>query len=236
MALIAIGGDSGRGKSTSMRNLDPATTYLIQTIPKPLPFPKWKTKYPLMDKKTWKGNRYVVFSSEFDEKKTNKEEFHNASNRVTNLLRLIPEKKPEIKTIIIDDSQYIMSFEYMARGKEVGFNKFSELAQNFFSIIRQASAISENINIVFLHHTEIANDIEKLKTSGKMIDNHITLEGLFTIVLLAKIVKENGKAKYKFITHSDGTNTVKTPMGMFGEDEIDNDLVKVFNTITKYEE
>lgn len=232
--LIAIGGNSGMGKSTSARTLDPQETFYIQCIPKPLPFKGWKTMYPLMDKETLKGNRYVLFSSEFREK-TDKEEYATASTRLVNLLEIISLKKPEIKNIVLDDTQYIMAYEYMARSKESGYNKFSDMAYNFFNVIKKASSISEKLNIFFLHHTEVDNGIIKLKTSGKMIDNSITMEGLFTMVLMADITKEGGKPKYIFKTQSDGTSTCKSPMGMFETLEIDNNLEYIIDAIADYE-
>lgn len=232
--LIAIGGNSGSGKSTSARMLDPKNTFYVQTIPKPLPFPGWKSMYPLIDNKTLIGNRYVLFSSEFHER-TDKEEYANASSRLINLLEIIRKHKPEIKNIILDDTQYIMAYEYMARSKEKGYDKFSDMAYNFFNVIKKASSMSEDYNIIFLHHTEVDNGIIKLKTSGKMLDSAITMEGLFTMVLMTGVIKENGKLRYVFTTQNDGTTTAKSPMGMFETKEIDNDLLYVVDTIHDFE-
>ena len=236
MALIAIGGNSGSGKSTAIRNLDPKETFIIQTIPKPLPFKGWKTNYPILDKKTFEGNRYVVFENQWNDKDHNiKKQYMNAATRIYNVLKKIHTDRKEIKQIIIDDSQYQMAFEIMARGNEVGYDKYSSIAFNFFNIMSQATLISEELNIVFLHHTEVSDGITKLKTSGKMFDNSVTLEGLFTIVLMTKMEAKDGKVEYKFMTHSDGLNTVKSPIGMFEEDLIPNDLTIVFNKIKEYE-
>jgi len=104
MALIAIGGNSGSGKTTSIRNLDPKETFIIQTIPKPLPFKGWKTNYPLIDKKTFKGNRYVVFQNQWTENDQNtKKQYLNAATRLVNVLKKISNDRKEIKNIIIDD-------------------------------------------------------------------------------------------------------------------------------------
>lgn len=236
MALIAVGGNSGSGKTTSIRNLNPAETFLIQTIPKPIPIPQWKTKYPLFDKTTFKGNRYVVFKEMGGDLNENmKKQYMNASTRVVNVLKKVYEERDDIKHIIYDDSQYMMAFEIMARGNEMGYDKYSSIAYNFFNVMKQATLISEKLNVVFLHHTENAEGLTKLKTSGKMFDNVVTLEGLFTIVLMTRVVAKDGKAEYQFVTHTDGTNTVKSPMGMFKDDYIPNDLAIVFDTIKKYE-
>lgn len=236
MALIAIGGNSGSGKSTSIMNLDPKETFIIQIIPKPLPFKNWKINYPVLNKKTFEGNRYIVFENQWNVDNQNiKKQYMNAAIRIVNVLKKINNTRKEIKNIIIDDSQYQMGFEIMARGNEAGYDKFSSIAFNFFNIMEQATLMSEDFNIVFLHHTELFDGITQLKTSGKMFNNIITLEGLFTVVLMTKLEINNGKTEYKFLTHSDGYNTVKSPVGMFDEDLIPNDLLIVFKKIKEYE-
>jgi len=235
MALIMIGGDSGHGKSTSMRNLDPKETFIIQVIPKPLPFPKWKTNYPLMDKTTFKGNRYVLFEKEHAEGENPSKDYMTASKKLRNMLTLITTKKPEINNIILDDTQYIMSYEYMARAREKGFDRFSAIAQNFFDVIKKSASLGEDHHVVFLHHTETVDQIRKVKTIGKLLDNMITIEGMFSIVLMTDVERVDGMNIYKFITHSNGTNTVKSPMGMFDTDDMGNDLVEVFKAVDDYE-
>lgn len=226
--IILIQGKSGSGKSTSLRNLDPKTTLLYQVIYKPLPFPGWNRVY------TEGQNRKVIFKKDFLSASSHKEGYANASKELCESLKKIPTLKPEITTVIIDDAQYLMSYEYMARAKEKGYDKFTEIQMNFFNVIQTAQLLPDNITVVFLHHTDESdpNNI-KAKTVGKMIDNSITLEGVFTIVLMSIARRENGKINYYFITHSDGTNTAKSPMGMF-EDEIPNDLNKVLERIRDY--
>lgn len=240
MALIAIAGDSGMGKTTSIRNLDPSTTFIIQTIPKPLPFKGWRKKYPLLDVKEKTGNRYLIFEvdpEEAEEKPA--KEFMKAAKRARTILRYIKKNLPHIKTIIFDDSQYIMSYEYMARAREGGFDRFSSIAQNFHSVISVASGLSEELDIIFLHHTEKVVTEEgvfnKLKTVGKLVDNVVTFEGMFTLVLLAKIVNNKEGREYVFQTNSDGSSTAKSPMGMFEKAEVPNDLKEVLEVIRSYE-
>jgi len=234
--LLAIGGQSGSGKSTSIRNLDPKETFIIQTIPKPLPFPKWKTNYPLLDKKTFTGNRYVVFDRGFDDNgDSNKKQYVNSATRIVNILKRVANERKEIKQIIIDDLQYVMAYEIMARGNEIGYDKYSSVANNFFNIMKQASAISDDLDVVVLQHVEVSDGITKLKTVGKMFDNQITEEGLFTVVLMTVLTKKDGKVDYQFATHTDGSSTAKSPMGLFSADFIPNDLVEVFKAIKAYE-
>ena len=138
---------------------------------------------------------------------------------------------PTLKAYVIDDSQYLLVNEMFDRAKEVGYNKFTDVALNFRNlvdfVIKKTSA---DTIVYFLHHTETTDTGKiKAKTSGKMLDNQLTLEGLFSIVLLCKT---DGQEHY-FETQSDGYTTCKSPMGMF-DLKIDNDLKMVDTTIRKY--
>ena len=132
---------------------------------------------------------------------------------------------------VIDDSQYLMAFDAFGRAKETGYQKYSDMAVNFYNLIRYAiEKIPDDVNVYFLHHTEMTDDGHiKAKTLGKMIDNQLTLEGLFSIVLLAQT---DGK-RHWFTTQSDGYTTAKSPMGMFPL-EIENDLAAVDTAIRDY--
>ena len=142
-------------------------------------------------------------------------------------------QKGNFKTYVIDDSQYLMAFEMFDRAKELGYNKFTDVALNFRGlvdfVIRNTPA---DVIVYFLHHTETTDTGKiKAKTSGKMLDNQLTLEGLFSIVLLCKT---DGQEHY-FETQSDGYSTCKSPMGMF-DLKIDNDLKMVDDKIREYYE
>ena len=142
-------------------------------------------------------------------------------------------QKGTFKTYVIDDSQYLMAFEMFDRAKEVGYNKFTDVALNFRSLVDYVIKNTPADTIVyFLHHTETTDTGKiKAKTSGKMLDNQLTLVGLFSIVLLCKT---DGQEHY-FETQSDGYTTCKSPMDMF-ESKIDNDLKLVDTTIREYYE
>lgn len=139
--------------------------------------------------------------------------------------------KPKLKAYAIDDSQYLMSFGMFERAKETGYGKFTDCALNFYNLIQFViKNTPSDVLVYFLHHTEITEAGKtKAKTSGKMIDNQLTLEGLFSIVLLC----ETDGTTHKFITQSDGTTTAKSPEEMF-ELEIDNDLKFVDTQIREY--
>ena len=138
---------------------------------------------------------------------------------------------PKLRTYIIDDSQYLMAFEELDRAKETGYTKFTEMALNFSGLVRYIiNSTPPDLIVYFLHHME-TTDAGKLKakTSGKMIDSKLTLEGLFSIVLFCEVNSEG----HFFITQSDGYTTAKSPMDMF-ERQIDNDLAMVDVAIREY--
>lgn len=139
----------------------------------------------------------------------------------------------KLKAYVIDDSQYLMVFESFDHAKEKGYDKFTNIALNFRNLIDFIiKKLPDDVIVYLLHHTELADDGKiKAKTLGKMLDNQLTLEGLFSIVLLCQV---EGLEHY-FITNSDGTNSAKSPMDMF-ETKIDNDLKMVDTTIREYYE
>lgn len=140
-------------------------------------------------------------------------------------------KKNEFKTYVVDDSQYLLAFEMFDRAKETGYNKFTDIALRFRNMLSfVARSTPDDCIVYFLHHTEETDTGKiKAKTVGKMLDNQLTVEGLFSIVLLASTDGTN----YKFTTQSDGVTTAKSPMDMFDK-EIDNDLKFVDDTIRDY--
>jgi hypothetical protein len=139
--------------------------------------------------------------------------------------------KPKLKRYVIDDSQYLMAFAMFDRAKEIGYNKFTDIALDFRNLIDFViNKTPADVIVYFLHHTEVTEDGRtKAKTSGKMLDSQLVLEGLFSIVLLATTDGIN----YKFITQSDGYTTAKSPIEMF-EREINNDLKFVDTRIREY--
>lgn len=224
--LGAIVGETGSGKSTSLRNLNPAHTFIINVTGKPLPIRGWKKRYKPLSQgadKKFEGNLYNTSSVE----------------KIAQVLKLISAGMPHIKQVIIDDSQYLMAFEAMDRATEKGYEKFTQMAQHFYSVLKEAMAMRDDLKVFILAHSENLGDAlnpsYKIKTLGKMIDNMITVEGLFTYVLFTtKRTNDEGIIEYKFITNSDGTNTAKTPMGCFKDILIDNDLQYVIDQIDEY--
>lgn len=210
-------GESGSGKSTSIRTLNPKETFVINVLDKPLPFKGYKKNYHSITKENLDGN--YIASDDY--------------NKIIRTIRYISDEMPNIKNVIIDDFQYVMAAEFMRRAREKGYEKFTELAQHIWEIIKEAEHSREDLYFFFLSHNEL-NDAGKykFKTIGKMLDEKITVEGMFTVVLHA-IIEEN---RYKFLTQNNSTYIAKSPMGMFLESAIDNDLNMVKENMIKYYE
>jgi len=199
-------GQSGTGKSTSMRNLNPADVLLIQAIKKPLPFRSagWQ---PLTKEG---GNVYVCDKAE-------------------NICKIIEKTQKSI--IVIDDFQYIMANEFMRRTAEKGYDKFTDIGRAAWDIFNAATGAADHKRVYILSHTEQnESGTTKIKTIGKMLDEKITLEGMVTICL--KTVVTNGV--YEFSTQNSGSDTVKSPLGLFESERIDNDLAAVDAAIVEY--
>jgi len=205
---IMILGESGTGKSTSLRNLDPKQTMLIQVVRKPLPFRAKEWGY-------WNGE-------------TNKTGNVFVTDHCETIIRYM--RKTSKKVIIIDDFQYMLANEYMRRTAERGYEKFTDIGKNAWEVITAASDLAPDVRVYILAHTETNDGKTKMKTIGKMLDEKITPEGLFTIVLKTAVMDGN----YKFITRNSGSDTVKSPMGLFDEEKIDNDLAVIDAAICEY--
>lgn len=204
---VLVLGESGAGKSTSMRNLDPANTLLIQVIRKPLPFKR--EGWQVFDPATSKGN---IFQTD----------------HVADIITLMQKTKRKI--IVIDDYHYILSNELMRRFRETGYGKFSEIGYNGWNLINVASALPGDVRVYFMAHTMTGDDgITKIKTPGKLLETY-TVEGLFSIVLRS-VVRDG---EFYFATRNSGSDTVKTPMDMFKEELIPNDLAVVDQAIKDY--
>lgn len=136
-------------------------------------------------------------------------------------------------SFVIDDSQYLMSHEFMYRANEKGYDKYSHIGTNFFQLLETIRKLPDNKIVYLMHHIELDDSgREKAKTVGKMVDNYIVVEGCFSIVL--KAVADN--KGYYFTTRTNGNDCVKTPIGLFSEDVIDNDLVLVDDVIRSFYE
>lgn len=195
---VLILGESGSGKSASLRNFTPDQVGIFNVGGKPLPF---RSKLKRVDTDSYK----VIMGG------------------------LSCMKTP---SAVIDDAQYLMANEFMRRCKEVGFQKFTDMATSYWQLVQYViKELPADRVVYFLSHIERDNNgNEKCKTIGKMLDEKITVEGMFTVVLKTHV--QDGR--YTFVTQTNGMDTVKSPMGMFDQMEIDNDLSMVDKTIREY--
>lgn len=199
---VLIMGESGSGKSTSLRNFEPSEIGIFNVASKPLPFRK---QLPMVNNADYAS---IV----------------NALNA------------HDLKRYAIDDSQYLLAFEFLAHASEKGYEKFTNMALNFSNLIRFVQLNTPPDCIVyFLHHVEASYDNAgnrrlKAKTIGKMLDEKLTVEGLFSIVLLCQ---SDAAGRHFFTTQANGNSTAKSPMEMFPL-EMDNNLKLVDETIRNY--
>ncbi|EFO7518579.1 AAA family ATPase [Salmonella enterica] len=205
---VLILGESGSGKSTSLRNLNPKKTLIVQCVSKALPFPS--SEWKIRNNENPGGNVYRL----------------DQAQRIVNVLN-----KAEHEVIVIDDYQAVMVNELMAKCNERGYDKFTSIGKNAWDVFRAAGEGSEHRRVYILSHTQ-TDDFGgvKMKTVGKLVDSTLVPEGYFTIVLRTHV--QNGS--YLFSTQTNGSDCCKSPMGMFGSQFIDNDLNKVDETICKF--
>jgi hypothetical protein len=207
IATVIIG-ESGTGKTASLRNLDPSQVLLIQAQRKPLPFRN--NGWAPYNRETKEGNVIVT----------------DKSSTIESALRTF--KQP---IIIIDDWQYILANEFMSRSDEKGFEKFTEIGRHAWDVMRAATSGPVGRRVYVLAHSQSDEfGRTKIKTIGKLLDEKITVEGMFSIVL--KTVVSNGD--YKFSTQNSGFDTCKSPIGLFKDQLIDNDLEAVDSAICAY--
>lgn len=204
---VIVLGESGSGKSTALRNLPSDNTLLLQAIAKPLPF---KTdKWQVYDAAAKKGNIFVT-------------------DRSQEIIEYMKGTKRKI--IVLDDFQYTMANEFMRRAYEKGYEKFTEIGKQAWDIFVASAALPADVRVYILSHTDTNDQGRiKIKTIGRMLDEKITPEGMVPIVLRC-VVRD---FEHNFSTRNTG-DTVKTPMGMFADDYIPNDLALVDKAICEF--
>ncbi len=171
---VIVLGESGSGKSTSLRNLNPEETFVLNVLDKPLPFRGYKKKYNDNAKNYYSTDNYLA---------------------IIKYINAINERRPEIKSIIIDDFNFIMSNEFMHRSSERGYDRFTDIGKHTFDIVETIKGCREDLYCFILSHTEITSDGKiKCKTVGKVIDDKVSIEGRVTTVLHALII--DGEFKF----------------------------------------
>ena len=213
--ITAIIGESGTGKSTSIRNLDPATTFIINVIDKPLPFRGYKAKYKNVSNDWLQGN-------------------YCSTDNYTQIIKaanFISTKRPDINTIVIDDFQFVMTNEFMRRCLEKGFDKFSEIGNHAWQIMNALKVLREDLDVFILTHSEL-DDTGKMniKTIGKLFKEKYGMETAVSTLLQTEVLD----GKYNFITQGDARHIAKSPLGMFEDRNIPNDLAFVKKKMAEY--
>lgn len=207
--LTLVLGRPATGKSAGIRGLNPKSTYLVKVIDRILPFKEGKHYC--------KENKNITVTNKYD--------------KILKLLIAINNQE-HIEDVVIDDSQYLMAEELMARASEKGYEKFLDIARNFHELVSISKSL-KNKNIWFLHHIDDTGERDKMKTVGKMLDSQIGMEGYFDIILQSDYVDGKYILKTK---KSSFTELVRAPIGMFEVDSIDNDFSIVKEAIKKYDE
>ena len=212
--VICVMGESGSGKTTSCRNLDPKTTCYIDCDKKGLSWKGWKKQYNTENK------NYLC---------TDKQEI------VLKMLHRINESEEfaHVKTVVVDTINGIMVADEMRRSKEKGYDKWLDLACAIYDIVDYSLTMREDVTVIFVAHTQTDHDdngylFTRIKTSGKKLDK-ITLESKFPTVLLAKVID----GRHVFETQAN-SSTAKTPLGAFTENIIDNDMTEVLKALEDF--
>ena len=212
--VIGVMGESGSGKTTSMRNLDPKTTFYIDCDKKGLSWKGWRNQYNEKAKNYFRTNMVGTVATLLD--KINKQ-----------------DNMKHIKVVVIDTLNGLMVADEMRRSKEKGFDKWVDLAQCIWDLVDNSLEMRENLTIIFVCHSQTQKEDDgytftRIKTSGKKLDK-LSIESKLTTVLHA--VCEGGE--YKFWVHANNS-TAKTPLGAFEDDEVENDIVKVLEVLKDY--
>lgn len=203
---ILIMGESGTGKSTSLRNLDPGITAVANPVGKPLPFKFSNEKFTMLNNETKSSNIVSWMKG---------------------------QAKAGKKILIVDDFQYLLSIPYMNRIHEGGWDKWNDFGDDYFRLIDVCAELPDDVRVYYLSHCEtLDNGITTIKLIGKLLREKITIEGLFTTVLRTSVIDQ----KYYFLTQNSGKDTVKSPMGMFGSYAVENDLAYIDDKICNYYE
>lgn len=210
--VICVAGESGSGKTTSMRNLDPKETYYVDCDKKGLSWKGWKLQYN-------KENKNYTATDK--------------PNIVTEIINGVSQQMPHVKYIIIDTINGIMIGDEMRRIKEKGYDKWLDLATTVWDMVSNAYSYRDDLTIIFLAHTQTERDdsgfsFTRIKTSGKKLEK-ISLETKFTTVLMTKCID----GQYLFETRS-SNSTCKTPMGAFETETINNDIVEVIKALEEF--
>lgn len=226
-SLICLAGASNSGKSTSLKYLNPEETFIISCTNKQLQIPGFRKKYPKIEIK--------------DKKLTGNWMVSNNYTNINKTLEIVSKTRPEIKTVVIDDANYLLSNETFQNALVKGYEKFSVLAKNYYDLIQYCQGLRDDLLIVFVSHIENAGtDLEpdyKLWTTGKMLQSQINLDGLFSYIIYSERYIPDGEDEvhYRFRTRTNGNDTCRSVQGCFEDKYIEPNMQLVIDTINKFE-
>lgn len=224
--ILCLAGLSNSGKSTSIKYLDPASTFIISCTNKQLQIPGFRKKYPKFEIKDKKpvGNWYI--SNNYDQ--------------IEKIMDIVSKLRPEIKVMVIDDINYCLSGEIMQNALVKGYEKFTQQAKNYYDLIMKAQELRDDLTVVLISHIiNDGTDLDpsfKLYSSGKMLDKTVNLDGLFSYIIYSeRYINDNDEVEYRFKTRTDGNDTCRSVAGCFEDKYIEPNLQKVIDRINEFE-
>ena len=225
--LICLAGLSNSGKSTSLRTLDPKSTFIISCTNKQLQIPGFRKKYPKVEVKEGKlvGNWLVS----------------NNYAQIEKILKAINKTRPDIKVIILDDINYLLSNETFENAQSKGYEKFTILAKNYYDLITDCQLLNDNLTVVVISHIEnFGTDLDpqfRLWTTGRMLTNQINLDGMFSYIIYSEryVDDDDDEVHYRFKTRTDGNDTCRSVAGCFVEKYVEPDMKAIIDRINEFE-
>lgn len=224
--LICLAGLSNSGKSTSLRTLDPKSTFIISCTNKQLQIPGFRKKYPKVEVKEGKliGNWLVS----------------NNYAQIEKILKAINKTRPDIKVIILDDINYLLSNETFENAQTKGYEKFTILAKNYYDLLTDCQLLNDNLTVVVVSHIEnFGTDLDpqfRLWTTGKMLTNQINLDGMFSYIIYSeRYIDDDDEVHYRFKTRTDGNDTCRSVAGCFTEKYVEPDMKAIIDRINTFE-
>lgn len=225
--IICLAGLSNSGKSTSLKYLEPESTFIVSCTNKQLQIPGFRKKYKKVTTNDGKlvGNWYI----------------NNNYDNIKKMLTIVSKTRPEINVIVLDDANYLLSNETFQNALTKGYEKFTILAKNYYDLIEYCMNLRDDLTVVFITHIEnFGTDIDpeyRMWTTGRMLTNAINLDGLFSYILYSEryVSDTDDEVKYRFKTRTDGNDTCRSVSGCFEDKYIEPDMKYVIDTINKFE-
>lgn len=225
--VIGLGGLSNSGKSSSLKYLIPEETVIISCTNKQLQIPGFRKKYPKIEIKDGKlvGNWLIS----------------NNYTTIHKIMKAVSNTRPEVKVLVIDDANYLLSAETFANALTKGYEKFTVLAKNYYDLIEGSMNLRDDLTVIFISHIEnFGTDMDpewRLYTTGKMLTNAINLDGMFSYLLYTERYIPDGsdEVAYRIKTRTDGNDTCRSVAGCFKEKYIEPNMKLIVDRINEFE-